>query len=185
MKLEELWAEYRSALKAFLHSKINNAADVDDVLQDILVKTHKNLASIRDPKSIKSWLFQTANHTIIDFYRRNGKGKEVKAEDLWFNDDEINIKAELSHCIEPFINALPDESSELLTAIDLNGEAQKAYAEAHGISYSTLKSRVQKARTQLRGQFEDCCKMQLDAQGNLMEYEQKSTNNRNKDCGIC
>ena len=172
MKLEEIWAEYRSALKAFLHSKISNTADVDDVLQDILIKTHKNLGTIRDQQSIKSWLFQTANHTIIDFYRRNGKAKDLTENDLWFTDDEADIKTELSHCIEPFIHALPEESAELLTAIDLNGEPQKVYAETQGLSYSTLKSRVQKARAQLRGQFEDCCKMQLDAQGNLMGYEQ-------------
>lgn len=181
MKLEEIWAEYRSALKAFLHSKINNAADVDDVLQDILIKTHKNLTTIRDQESIKSWLFQIANHTIIDYYRRNAKARELSENDLWFADEEIDIKMELSHCIDPFIQSLPDESAELLTAIDIEGVSQKEYAETRGIRYPTLKSRVQKARTDLRGLFDNCCNMQLDAQGNLMDYEQRT--DTCNDCG--
>lgn len=178
-QLEEIWAEYRSALKAFLHSKIADTADVDDVLQDILIKTHKNMGQIRSKDSIKSWLFQVANNSIIDFYRRAGRRKELKEDDLWFGEDEADIKVELSHCIEPFIHSLPEKSAELLTAIDINGESQKEYAESLGISYSTLKSRVQKARTDLRGLFDDCCHMKLDAQGNLMDYERK------EGCGDC
>jgi RNA polymerase sigma-70 factor (ECF subfamily) len=56
-------------------------------------------------------------------------------------------------------------------ATDINGESQKALAESMGISYSTLKSRVQKARMELRSVFDECCRMNLDAQGNLMDYE--------------
>jgi len=174
MTLEKIWGEYRTALKAFLHSKIANPADVDDVLQDILIKTHKNMGQIRSHDSIKSWLFQVANNTIIDFYRSSAKNNDLKEDDLWFSEEEAEIKSELSQCIEPFIHSLPESSAELLTAIDIQGESQKQYAESLGISYSTLKSRVQKARTELRGLFDNCCHMKLDAQGNLMDYEEKS-----------
>jgi len=173
VNLEKIWAQYRSALKAFLHSKISNATDVDDLLQDILIKTYQNLDKVKTQESIKSWIFQIANHTIIDFYRRNGKHNDLSQDDLWFEDDGPDIKQELSHCIEPFIQALPKESAQLLEAVDLNGVAQKEYAETLGISYSTLKSRVQKSRSQLRKVFDGCCHMSLDSQGNLMDYNLK------------
>lgn len=195
MTLEAIWKEYRSSLKAFLHSKISNAADVDDLLQEILIKTHQNLAKIRAEESIKSWLFQIANYTIIDFYRRNKTFTELNQEEavsetVWLKAQERDIKQELSACIEPFIQALDERDAALLTAIDINGESQRQYAESLGISYSTLKSRVQKARTQLRSLFDNCCQMELDAQGNLMEYEpQKRSNDRysasNGSCNKC
>jgi RNA polymerase sigma-70 factor, ECF subfamily len=181
MNLEKIWAEYRTSLKAFLHSKVSNAADVDDLLQELLIKTHQNLNQIRDKESIKSWLFQIANHGIIDFYRRNGKYSvltqiELSENELGFDETSAEIKGELSHCIAPFIQALDQQSSELLTAIDLNNESQKTYAQNQGISYSTLKSRVQKARSELRALFDGCCKMTLDAQGNLMDYDRQNNN---------
>lgn len=193
MNLEKIWAEYRTSLKAFLYSKVSNAADVDDLLQEILLKTYQSLAKLRADESIKSWLFQIANHTIIDFYRRNGRindfkkslqmegeaSSEVEGENPSGND----VKNELSHCIAPFIQALDRQSSDLLTAIDLNNESQKAYAQSQGISYPTLKSRVQKARRELRAMFEGCCKMRLDAQGNLMDYEQNHSDKGH--CGKC
>ena len=176
-QLESIWSEYKSALKAFLHSKIADHADVDDLLQEILIKTYHNLPKVRGAGSIKAWLFQVANNAIIDFYRAKGRklGHEenLVAEDLWYGEPEQDIKTELSHCIEPFLQCLSESSAELLMHFDLNGESQKDYAESHNISYSTLKSRVQKARVELRGLFDQCCAMQVDAQGNLMDYDAK------------
>ena len=54
MQLEQLWSEYRSALNAFLLSKVSNPQDAEDLLQDILIKTHKNLDKLREARSIKA-----------------------------------------------------------------------------------------------------------------------------------
>jgi len=123
---------------------------VDDLLQETLIKTYENLGSLKDKSSIKSWLFQIANHSIIDFYRKEGRSRDLKADDLWYTVDAEEIQLELSQCIEPFINALPARSAQLLTAIDLEGKSQKDYALEQNISYSTLKSQVQKGRSELR-----------------------------------
>lgn len=173
MSIETVWSEYQVALKRFLHSKVSNEADVDDLLQDILLKTYNNLHTIKDYKSIKPWLFQVANHTIIDFYRKKGRNKELDIEDTWYSDEDVNIKKNLSACIVPFINELPTEQAELLTAIDINNQSQKEHAEILGISYSTLKSRVQKSRQELKLIFEQCCDFKVDKQGNLYDFEKK------------
>lgn len=178
MNLEEIWSKYRAGLKTFLLSKISNAADVDDLLQEILIKTHHKMHQIKSEESVKAWLFQIANRTIIDFYRKNSRQTDLTEEDLWFSEPETNIKQELSHCVDPFINALREDQAQLLMAVDLNEASQKEYAQSIGISYSTLKSRVQKARKELRSVFEECCHMKLDTQGNLMDYELKPTHNR-------
>lgn len=200
MTLEKIWDEYRTSLKAFLHSKVSNEADVDDLLQDILIKTHQHLHTVRSEKTIKSWLFQIASHTITDYYRRNAKVKHVGLNEWQFNNDnndndgvnhlvdnqrdkeESNevVKQELAQCIEPFMHALSKDNNRLLTAIELEGRSQKDYAVEKGIPYSTLKSRVKKARSELRRVFDDCCHMQLDSQGNLMDYEPKE--GKHKSC---
>ncbi|MEM9091559.1 MAG: sigma factor-like helix-turn-helix DNA-binding protein, partial [Cyanobacteria bacterium P01_F01_bin.53] len=81
---------------------------------------------------------------------------------------------ELSNCIEPFIKALPKKSALLLEEIDLKGKSQKEYAQSQGISYSTLKSRVQKSRAELRELFEECCVFSKDGNGNIKDFEAKS-----------
>lgn len=178
MNLELVWSEYRASIKAFLYSRVADQADVDDLLQEILIKTYNNLHTLKSGSSVKSWLFQIASNVIIDFYRRrastDARLRNLTAEDLWYTETEQgDVKQELTACIIPFINALPDDVSQLLAAIDINGRSQKEYAAEKGISYSTLKSRVQKGRQDLRGLFEQCCRFELDRRGNLADCDSK------------
>lgn len=158
---------------------MSNPADVDDLLQEISVKVFTGLASLKDEDRLQSWLYQTARNAITDHYRKEGRGKDLAQDDLWYGATEKTVRQDLEGCVRPFINALPVEAAQLLTAIDLGGQPQKEYAAVHGISYSTLKSRVQAARTSLRGLFEDCCRMSLDAQGNIADYSPKGGPCRN------
>jgi len=176
--LDSIWKEYRSALKAFLHAKISSPDEVDDILQEVLIKTHKNIHTVRDQDSIKSWLFQIAKRTVINFNRKNSKIKVVALEDYWLSEEDTDAQQCLSACIEPFIKALPSQTAGLLTAVELNGQSQKAYAEEHGTPYSTIKSRVQKGREQLRRLYEDCCQLTLDHCETVIDYIPKSKNHR-------
>ena len=186
LNLEQVWAEYQQTLKAFLHSKVSNTADVEDLLQEILIKTFQNLHKVQDASSVKSWLFQLANNTIIDFYRKHARQQrdsKIDADDLWFADLDHNeeFKQKLSLCIEPFIQALPEQSASLLLAVDIKGQSQKALAEEQNVSYSTIKSRVQKSRSDLKNLFEQCCNLSLDKQGNVIDCELKPESG----CGNC
>jgi len=180
MKIEEIWLEYRGALKRFLHAKVSNEADVEDLLQDILIKTYNNLNAVKTQKSVKSWLFQIANNTIIDYYRKKGRAQTATNEELSPLETSQEGNIDLSNCISPFINSLPEEHASLLTAIDLNNQSQKQYAEQLGVSYSTLKSRVQKSRGLLKKVFDDCCHFKIDKTGNVYDYDVKTKNERCK-----
>lgn len=173
MTIETIWSDYQAALKRFLHTKIASEADVEDLLQDILIKTYNNLHTLKEQSSTKAWLFQIANHTVIDYYRKKGRNREIDGEAIWSATGEKEIKQQLSPCLVPFINALPEEQADLLMAIDIQNQSQKAYAEQLGISYSTLKSRVQKSRQQLKTVFDQCCHFEVDQKGNLYDFERK------------
>lgn len=173
MDLEDVWTGYRGQLKAFLHARVSNPADVDDLLQEVSIKVFTNLKTLKDETKLKPWLYQTTRNAIADHYRKTGRDKELTAEDLWFDGDDQTVREELEGCIRPFLSVLPEEAARLLTAIDLNGQPQRDYADEHGLAYSTLKSRVQSARLALRSVFDNCCRMSLDASGNIADYTPK------------
>ena len=50
-KIEDVWFEYRSGIKAFLHTRVSAAEEVDDLLQEILIKTHKSLPVLKSEKN--------------------------------------------------------------------------------------------------------------------------------------
>lgn len=155
------------------HSAVSDPADVEDLLQEIMLRSYRHLGGLKESRSIKAWLFQVANNAIIDFYRARGRQPVLREEDLWYGDEAVGASQTLAQCVEPFIAALPASTAELLRAVDLEGYSQKALAAQQGISYSTLKSRVHKARADLRGLFDDCCHLTLDCDGNVAEFEPK------------
>ena len=85
------------------------------------------------------------------------------------------MRQELEGCVAPFISALPADKAQLLTAIELEGMSQKQYAAKNAISYSTVKSRVQAARSELRRLFDECCHVSFDSRGSLRDYKAKSS----------
>ncbi|KZN63910.1 RNA polymerase sigma factor SigZ [Pseudoalteromonas luteoviolacea] len=175
MTIEQIWAQYRQSLKAFLHTRVANPEDVEDLLQDVLLKTHLAIENLHKPTSIKAWLFQIAHNTVVDYYRKNGMNNNAQQEVSWYTEEERNVKKELAQCIKPFIQELSEQSAFLLEVIELEGKTQKQLANEMDVSYSTLKSQVQKARKELHDVFNTCCQYDIDKQGNLIEYRKKQT----------
>jgi hypothetical protein len=59
----------------------------------------------------------------------------------------------------------------LLHAVDIEGIAQRDLAAARKLSYSTLKSRVQKARVSLKRQIIACCDVSFDARHQVVDAD--------------
>lgn len=173
MSIEQIWLEYKNSLRAFLTTKISNPADVEELLQDTLLKTHLNIHHLQDQRSLKAWLFQIAHHVIVDFYRRQNKHVEIELDNIISQQENKTVKAELIKCIEPFLQAMPEEEADLIRKIDLEGYSQKEEALKLNISYSTYKSRLQKSRSKLKALFDCCCDFEIDKYGNLVDYHPK------------
>lgn len=181
MQLEELLSRYQHGLKAFLHSRVSDRDDVDDLFQEVMLKTVQNLPTLKSSASLKSWVYTLASNTVIDYYRKHGRQQpaDVQLDTVEQQTQQRAAQSKLADCIQVFIKALPQESAELLTQIEIQGRSQKEYAEEKGIKYSTLKSRVSKARGELRKLYENCCFMSLDQQGNIMDYDRKRPKQKN------
>ncbi len=178
MSFEQIWTDYRGALKGYLANKVSQPDEVDDLLQEVLLKTYLKLDSLESEAGLKPWLFKIAHNSVIDYYRKF-KPEIVDELDTIFVEESVNVQSELAACILPFIQSLPSENADLLMAVDINQVSQKDHAEQLGVSYSTLKSRVQKSRQMLKKSYDDCCHFNYDNQGNLLDYERK---NCNKSC---
>jgi RNA polymerase sigma-70 factor (ECF subfamily) len=64
---------------------------------------------------------------------------------------------------------------------DFEGLSQQELADRAGISLSGAKSRVQRARQQLRDMLLDCCKIERDSRGGVVEVE--TTERTSRYCG--
>ncbi len=76
-----LMAYLEPIIRSFFLSRIGSRSEVDDLVQNALLRVHQSLADVREPASLKSFAMKGALFELHDYYRGRYRGKEVMASD--------------------------------------------------------------------------------------------------------
>jgi len=174
---ESLYHKFHQELEVYILSKVKDKATAKDLLQDVFIKIHLHLNTIKDSSKLKAWIFQLTRNTIIDYYRKHkitADTAEIPEEIAASNPP---TEQGLEKCISPFIAQLPPKYQEALILTDIKGISQTQLAAQLNISYAAAKSRVQRARQKLKTIFTDCCHIHSDSYGNVLSFEQLDCGN--------
>jgi RNA polymerase sigma-70 factor, ECF subfamily len=182
---EELWQLVHDGLRAFIAKRVNDQGHVDDILQDVFVRVHRQIDSVNDPRRIVSWIYQVTRNAIIDHYWKPGSLREIPAglsselkvlnevptvSDITHHD-AAELRTELASCLRPMIERLSQDYRDAINLVELESLTQQAAAKEMGISLSGMKSRVQRGRKQLKQMLDDCCLIDLDRRRGVVDYE--------------
>lgn len=169
------WHELGERLRVYVARRVN-PGDADDVVQTVMVKLLERRAEI-DSDSVRAWLFTVTRNAVAEYYRQHRPSIDLDSfGDVAETDDTDPADrtiGNLSDCLDPMLRTLPDADADLLRRIDLHGEAQTELAGSLGVPLSTLKSRVQRARTKLRSAFDACCAIDLGRNGTPIAFERR------------
>ena len=188
---QQIWSEFGDRLRAFIARRVDSDADADDILQDVFLRIHRHASTVERRERLVSWLFQVTRNAIADYYRAPGRRRELPAgapHDLavghqelgWVSiddgdDESRTAQRELATCLGPMVARLPPHYRDAVSLIDLDGLPQKEAAIRAGLSLSGMKSRVQRGRQALEQLLHDCCWIELDAGGRIMDYQFRET----------
>lgn len=173
--IETLWADYRNQVHHFLLSRLDSPADVEDILQTVMLKSYQHLGDVREDAQLKQWLFSIAHNALMDHFRTVKRDAELSAESLWYESEDASEWEDLNKCLLPFLQQLPDEQAHLIRTLDLEGNSQKQMAQELDIPYSTLKSRLHSSRQTLKEVFDSCCQHEIDETGHLIPDKNPSS----------
>lgn len=165
----QIWEEFSGRVRSHLLRKMRNKDDVDDLLQEIFIKIHSHLPHLRESEKLSSWIYRIAENTLNDYYRKKRSGDKEYDDNKTVPGSllEENPLEGIQGCIEAFIARLPEKYREPLVMSDVEGISQKEIAEKMDISYSGLKSRVQRGREMIKEMFVECCKLSVGKDGIL------------------
>jgi RNA polymerase sigma-70 factor (ECF subfamily) len=168
---EQLWETFSGPLWQFIRRRVPDAYGAEDILQDVFLKIHTRIGTLRADDRLASWIYQITRNAIADYYRAQRPTAEL-AETLPAADELAGDDAarELSPCVAALVAALPDAYREALRLTEYQGLSQKQLSEQLGISFSGAKSRVQRARAKIKEQLLACCHFQFDYAGRIVEY---------------
>lgn len=178
-KFENIWNDFHNRISNFVHGRIYDKDLTEDCVQDIFIKINSGLTSLRDEKKLESWIFQIARNTIADFNREKMKLSTVSIDgyDQEIEEDD-NINSTVAEWIVPFIKELPEKYSNPLMLYEIDGLSQKEISEKEKISLSGTKSRIQRGRVKLKDALNDCCRFEIDKEGNVLDYSRRNKNNK-------
>ena len=178
---ETIWGDYQAKLKTFIEKRVSDPAATDDILQDVFLKMHTQLDSLKEKAKLQSWLYQITRNAIIDYYRSK-KPSETLPE--WLSqaqsDPGEQARQELSECLQPMIERLPPRYRDAIVLSEIKGKTQKEVSQTQGISLSGAKSRVQRGRALLKEMLVDCCQLEYGHAGQVIDY-----NNKDGSCSTC
>src|SRR5258705_13046644 len=66
-------ANRRKIIHNFIRARITDAATVDDLTQEALVKAERAAPSLKDSSKVEGWMFRIARNVIADHFRNSEK----------------------------------------------------------------------------------------------------------------
>lgn len=175
MTTDDVWTGFRSRLYGYVRARSRSDQDAEDILQDVFVKVHQRIGTLRDDAHLSSWLYRVTHNTIIDHYRRNRPvPTEAQPSDVAVEDGPV-AEQQLAPFLRELVKDLPEAYRDALTLTGLEGLTQQEMGRRLGLSTSGAKSRVQRGRALLREQLLECCRVELDCRGHVTDYERRAS----------
>ena len=153
---EYLYEHYSRALYGVIFRIVKDDEIAEDLLQEVFVKIHQNLASYSPKKGrIYTWMLNVARNAAIDKIRSKSYGKKMKTQSM---ENSVHAVSQ-SHQVETFVDhigleaelkKLTDHQRFLIRKIYFEGYTQADLAEELDIPLGTVKTRIRKAILDLR-----------------------------------
>lgn len=174
MLTEQAWERFHMPLLQFIRRRVSDDETAEDLLQDVFLKIHQQIETLKDTRKLEGWVYQIARHTIIDYYRSKRATLSLETPEVFLLPDELpddDIVSELFPAVRAMVNSLSVQDRQALILTEYQGLTQKELGERLGISFSGAKSRVQRARERLKQQLLACCHFELDRRGHILNYQ--------------
>jgi RNA polymerase sigma factor (sigma-70 family) len=145
------------ALRGFARSLCRNGDNVDDLVQETLVKAIANLDKYRPNTRLKSWLFTIMRNTFctrIKVTTREAPGVESCVSILPWTA-ESQEWAQRGREVARAIDLLPDEQREAIVSVCIKGGSYQEAADTGCCEIGTIKSRISRARANLAAELGD------------------------------
>lgn len=168
-----------SRLRNFIRRKVGDAAEAEDILQEVYYELVTASRLLHPIDQIGAWLMRVARNRIIDHFRRKkagpftaaaaadeGEGEEPVLEELLpdpgSGPEGVLMRQMMLERIENALGDLPAEQREVFIAHEIEDMSFKEMSEQWGVGVNTLLSRKRYAVLALRERLQQTYAEWLD-----------------------
>lgn len=154
------------------HRFLDNYDEADDCAQEVFIKVYRFLKKFRFESNFTTWLYRltvnTCKNRLKSFeYRLRFRKMRINQEKSMDNDPKsIEIqdnssspattlkRKEITRLIQEAVNKLPTQQKLIVVLRDMEGRSYDEIGEITGFKLGTVKSKLSRARHQLRDMLE-------------------------------
>jgi RNA polymerase sigma-70 factor (ECF subfamily) len=143
----ELVRAHELRVASVLYRLLDDRRDVEEATQDVFVQAWRSLPRFRGHSQLFTWLYRIAvNEALMRRRRKRPDVQELDERQAAAPDPEPGLRDLLVRALA----ALPFEYRAAVVLRDVEGLTNAEVAETLGISVAAAKSRIHRARLQLR-----------------------------------
>jgi RNA polymerase sigma factor (sigma-70 family) len=159
--LEAIWRSHSRQLLRVTERITNNREDAEDALQDSFLRAHIRLHSFDGRSSVATWLTRIAINSALMILRKRHRGPQLSIADAIDsavgkapNPEEAYDQREREEAVRSGIRRLGPAIRRAIEIQALEEHSTKETAEKMGLSIAAAKSRISRARAELRKSVE-------------------------------
>jgi RNA polymerase sigma factor (sigma-70 family) len=140
--------EYADSVYRFIRGNLKDEDRANDIVQDSFEKLWRHVTEIEYPV-VKSWLFSTAYHNMIDIIR---KEKKISYPGMIHEEEMINESqySDLNEILHEALERLPEQQKTSVLLRDYEGYSYKEIGEITGQSEALVKTNIYRGRLALK-----------------------------------
>jgi RNA polymerase sigma-70 factor (ECF subfamily) len=161
---EALFARHQRRIYAIVYGMLRNDADAKDATQEAFVRAYKSLPRLEAAGAFGGWLAQIAVNICRDILKRprlvarsldeplGDEDSEYKMEipDWTDSPERASLSSELQDVVRRAVGTLSPDHRAVVTMHHLEDMDVLQIADILGVSEGTIKSRLSRARAELR-----------------------------------
>ncbi|MFK7845039.1 MAG: RNA polymerase sigma factor [Rhodothermales bacterium] len=147
---EHLMKALNPLLRAFFIKRIGFKTEVDDLIQNTLLRVHKGLSDLKDHSSLKAFAMKAALFELQDFYRGRYSAKESLYDpDHAPGDDTDEMPTPTQMDLERALSALSPKARRIIELREY-GYRYEEIADIVGSTEAAIKMQVKRAFEKMR-----------------------------------
>lgn len=165
----DAWKALRSEVRRFVAPRAS-AAEVEDVVQDVLMAIASAEAR---PMRLGAFAHVLARRTVAEHHRRRAREHtrvaRLAVEPIDESEEPLSsAERAMADALAMFLEDVTPAYADAVRAVDVHGRKQSELARELGVPLSTVRTRVQRGRQELRALVRRCCEIELDARGRVL-----------------
>lgn len=174
VKIDSILSVYRPRVTAFISKMTQDDSDLEDLVQETLIKVARGLENFRGDSALSTWIFTIASNVVNDYFRSRSPGMESFEEGKTViassSDGALKRidKKEMGDCVSSNISFLPEAYRRILITYYMDGATLKEIAAKNGVTENSVKVRLHRARKRFRAVCFASCDLSFDGSGEIV-----------------